>query len=133
VTTAPGAAPTLGGVDEPAAWRELEAAVSDALSRYAQAVTGVRLDDAGEPLPLAGPPFASRRLHLARLSAARRARQILRAAEAEAAASAMEHGASYPMLADAAGMARQSAWKRYGPLSPVTARADEAAGCPEPD
>jgi hypothetical protein len=117
-------------VDEPAAWRELEAAVSDALWRYAEAVTGVRLDAAKEPLPLEGPPFASRRLHLARLSAARRARQVLGAAEAEAAASAMEHGATYPVLADAAGMARQTAWKRYGPPGAVSARADEASGCP---
>jgi len=42
-------------------------------------------------------------VHLARLSAARRARQVLRAAEL---------GASYPTIADAA---RQTAWKLYRP------------------
>ena len=44
--------------------------------------------------------FTAGRMYLARLSAARRARQVLRAAEDAAAAAAIEHGASYPMLAD---------------------------------
>jgi hypothetical protein len=35
--------------------------------------------------------------------------------EAAAAAAAIEHGATYPMLAAAAAMARQTAWKRYRP------------------
>ncbi len=92
--------------DEPAAWRELEAAVSDALWRYAETITGFRRDAAG--LSSDGP-----QVHLARLAAARRARQVLRAAEDSAAADAIEHGATYRMLADAAGMARQTASKRY--------------------
>jgi len=50
--------------------------------------------------------------HLARLSAARRARQVLRAAEDAAATAAIELGASYPTIADAA---RQTAWKLYRP------------------
>jgi hypothetical protein len=90
-------------VNEPAAWRELDDAISAALARYAQAVIP---DDA---------LGRARRMHLARLSAARRALAILRAAETTAAAAAIEHGATYPMLADAAGMARQTAWKRYRP------------------
>jgi len=89
--------------DEPAAWRELEDAIGAALERYAQAVTP---DD---------PAARQRRVHLARLSAARRARAVLADAESTAAAAAIEHGASYPMLADAAGIARQVAWKRYRP------------------
>lgn len=90
-------------MDEPAAWRELEEAIGAALARYAQAVTP---DDA---------VGRQRRMHLARLSAARRARAVLAAAECTAAAAAIGHGASYPMLADAAGIARQVAWKRYRP------------------
>ena len=68
------------------AWRELETAISDALWRYAETVTGVRRDEAGDIVE--GLPFVSdRSLHLARLSAIRRARQALSAAEpAEAAA-----------------------------------------------
>lgn len=54
-------------------------------------------------------------VHLARLSAARQARQVLRAAEDAAAAAAMEFGASYPTLAEAARTARQTAWKLYRP------------------
>lgn len=38
-------------------------------------------------------------VHLARLSAARRARQVLRAAKDAAAAAAIEYGAIYPRLA----------------------------------
>ena len=59
--------------------------------------------------------FTAGRMYLARLSAARRARQVLRAAEDAAAAAAIEHGASNPMLADAARTARQTAWKLYRP------------------
>jgi len=61
----------------------------------------VRREPSGEEVPggrLTGIP-----VHLARLSAARRARQVLRAAEL---------GASYPTIADAA---RQTAWKLYRP------------------
>ncbi len=68
--------------------------------------------------PPGSPPggrLTAGRAHLARLSAARRARQVLRAAEDAASAAAIEHGASYPMLADAAGTARQTAWKLYRP------------------
>jgi hypothetical protein len=90
-------------VDEPAAWRELEDAIGAALERYAHAVTPD--DTVGR----------ERQMHLARLSAARGARAVLAAAESTAAAAAIEHGASYPMLADAAGIARQVAWKRYRP------------------
>lgn len=49
--------------------------------------------------------FTAGRVHLARLSAARRARQVLRAAADAAAAAALERGASYPMLAAAGGRA----------------------------
>ncbi|MGH3411037.1 MAG: hypothetical protein ACRDRJ_52350, partial [Streptosporangiaceae bacterium] len=81
--TAPGAAPTLGGVgnvDEAAAWRGLEAAVDEALWRYAEAVTGVARDRTGQIVE--GPSFAAGRLvHLARLSAIRRVRQALGASE----------------------------------------------------
>ena len=102
----------MDDVDEAAAWRELEAAIGEALWRYAETVTGVRRDPAGEP---PGGFFFGARMQLARLSAARRARQVLRAAEAAAAAAALEHGASYPMLAAAARTARQTAWKLYPP------------------
>jgi len=54
-------------------------------------------------------------VRLARLSAARRARQVLRAAEGAAATAAIELGASYPTSADAADTARQTAWKLYRP------------------
>ena len=99
-------------MDEAAAWRELEAAIGEALWQYAEAVTGVRREPSGE---VPGGLFFGIRLHLARLSAARRARQVLRAAEGAAAAAALEHGASYPMIADAARTARQTAWKLYRP------------------
>jgi hypothetical protein len=88
VMTAPGAAPALGGVDAPAEWRELEAAIGDVLWRYAEAVTGLRRDASGEPLE--GLPFPVRWMHPARLSAARRARHVLRAAKADA----IEHSAT---------------------------------------
>jgi len=104
-------APTLSRVDEPdepAVWRELEAAISEALWRYAETVARFRRDAAGLSSDL-------RRVHLARLAAARRARQVLRAAEDSAAADAIEHHATYAMLADAAGIARQTASKRYRP------------------
>ena len=97
----------MDDVNEAAAWRELEAAIGEALWRYAEAVTGVRRDSSGEP---PGGFFFGARVQLARLSAARRARQVLRAAENAAAAAALECGASYPMLADAARTARQTAW-----------------------
>jgi hypothetical protein len=100
----------MDDVDEAAAWRELEAAIGETLWRYAEAVTGVHRESSGEP---PGGFFFGGRLQLARLSAARRAREVLRAAEEAAAAAALEHGASYPMLADAAGTARQTAWKLY--------------------
>jgi hypothetical protein len=96
------------------AWRELETAISDALWRYAETVTGVRRDEAGDIVE--GLPFVSdRSLHLARLSAIRRARQALSAAEPAEAAAAIRDGATYPVLAAAASMARQNAWKRYRP------------------
>src|ERR1700693_2864363 len=47
-----------------------------------------------------------------RLSAARRARNVVRAAEADA----IEHSATYPMLADAAGVARQTFGSWQGPV-----------------
>ena len=106
-----GTAPTpsrADAPDEPAAWRELEAAIGDALWRYAETLTGFRRDAAGLSSDV-------RRVHLARLAAARRARQVLRAAEDSAAADAIEHRATYSMLAEAAGMARQTASKRYRP------------------
>lgn len=90
------------------------AAIGEALWRYAETVTGLRRDSSGE---FPGGLFEAGRPHLARLSSARRARQVLRAAEDAAAAAAMEHGASYPMLAAAAGTARQTAWKLYRPRS----------------
>ena len=113
--TAPGAAPTLGrvgNVDEAAAWDELEAAIGEALWRYAEAVTDVRREPSGE---VRGGRLAGIPVHLARLSAARRARQVLRAAEDAAADAAIEHGATYPTLAEAARTARQTAWKLYRP------------------
>jgi len=85
---------------EPAAWRELEAAVDAALWRYAEAVTG---------------PFGPRDMHLARLSAARRLHAILDATDRAAARQALAEGATHPRVADAAGMSRQAAWRRYGP------------------
>lgn len=91
----------------------LEAAVSNALSRYAEQVTGLRHDAAGQITE--GPFAVGRMLHLARLSAIRRVRQALGTAERAEAAAAIGHGATYPMLADAATMARQTAWKRYRP------------------
>jgi len=97
-------------IDEAAAWRDLEAAIGEALWRYAETVTGGRRDSSGE---VPGGRLTAGPTYLARLSAARRAWQVLRAAEDAAAAAAIEHGATYPMLADAAGMARQTAWKLY--------------------
>jgi hypothetical protein len=47
-----------------------------------------------------------------------RAREILDAAEAEAAAGAIEWGTGYPTIADAAGISRQNAWKRYRSCHP---------------
>jgi len=99
--------------DESIAWRDLETAVGDALWRYAETVTGVRRDAAGRITE--GPFAAGRVLHLARLSAIRRIRRALGAAERAEAAAAIGHGATYPMLAAAAAMARQTAWKRYRP------------------
>jgi hypothetical protein len=99
--------------DETAAWHDLETAISDALWRYAETVTGVRRDAVGQITE--GPFAADRVLHLARLSAIRRIRQALGAAEHAEAAAAIGHGATYPMLADAAAMARQTAWERYRP------------------
>ncbi len=64
----------------------------------------VRRDEAGDIVE--GLPFVSdRSLHLARLSAIRRARQALSAAEPAEAAAARP----------AASRARQNAWKRYRP------------------
>lgn len=102
----------MDDVDEAAAWRELEAAIGEALWRYAETVTGVRRDSSGE---VPGGRLTADRAYLARLSAARRARQVLRAAEDAAAAAAIEHDATYPMLAEAAGTARQTAWKLSRP------------------
>jgi hypothetical protein len=104
-------APTLSlsdEPDEPAAWHELEAAISDALWRYAETVAGFHRDAAGLSSDVG-------RMHLARLAAARRARQVLRSAEDSAATDAIEHHATYQMLADAAGITRQTASKRYRP------------------
>ena len=86
-----------------ASWKP---AIGEALWRYAETVTGGRRDSSGE---VPGGRLTAGRAHLARLSAARRVRQVLRAAED----AAIEHGASYPMLAGAAGTARQTAWKLY--------------------
>lgn len=110
--------PTLTGMDEtaePAAWRELEAAVDAALWRYAEAVTGQprTLADGGPGVP---GPFGPRDLHLARLSAARRLHATLDATDRAAARQALEGGATHPRVADAAGMSRQAAWRRYGPV-----------------
>ena len=98
-------------MDEPAAWTELEAAISGALWRYAEAVTGVRRDSTGAPVT--GTSFQIRDMYLARLSAARHAREVLDTAEAEAASGAFEWHATYPVIAEAAGISRQNAWKRY--------------------
>ena len=102
----------MDDVDETAAWRELEAAIGEAVWRYAEAVTGVRREPSGE---VPGGRLTGITVHLARLSAARRARQVLRAAEDAAAAAAIELGASYPTIAGAADTARQTAWKLYRP------------------
>lgn len=83
----------MDDVDKAAAWRELEAAIGEALWRYAEAVTGVRRERSGE---VPGGRLTGIPVHLARLSAARRARQVLRAAEDGAATAAIELGASYP-------------------------------------
>jgi hypothetical protein len=99
-------------VDETAAWRELEDAIDEALWRYAEAVTGIRREPTGE---VPGGRLTGGQVHLARLSAARRAREVLREAEQAAAGAAIEHGASYSRLADAARTARQTAWKLYRP------------------
>jgi hypothetical protein len=115
--TAPGAVPTLTGMDEtaePAAWRELETAVDAALWRYAEAVTGQprAVADGGPGVPGL---FGAQHLHLARLSAARRLRAALDATDRAAARQAFDEGATHPRVADAAGMSRQAAWRRYGP------------------
>ncbi len=102
----------MDDVDEAAAWRELEAVIDEAVWRYAEAVTGVRREPSGE---VPGGRLTGIPVHLARLSAARRARQVLRATEDAAAAAAIELGASYPTIADAADTARQTAWKLYRP------------------
>jgi hypothetical protein len=87
----------------------------------------VRRDAAGQITE--GPFAAGRVLPLARLSAIRRIRQALGAAERAAAAVAIGHGATYPMLAAAAAMARQTAWKRYRPgRSPDRHRTGKGAG-----
>lgn len=106
-------------MDEPAAWHELEAAISGALWRYAASVSGVRRDSSGRPVT--GGPFEIRDMYLARLPAARRARrarQVLEAAEAGSAAGASGWHATYPMLAEAGGISRQNAWKRYRRVLP---------------
>ena len=103
-------------MDEPTAWRELEAAISGALWRYAEAVSGIRHRGPGEYLE--GSTFEIQRMYLAGLAGARRAREILDAAEAEAAAGAIEWGTGYPAIADAAGISRQNAWKRYRSCDP---------------
>ena len=102
----------MDDVNEAAAWRELEHAIGEALWRYAEAVTGVRREPSGE---VPGGRLDGIPVHMARLSAARRARQVLRVAEASAAAAAAELGAGYPMIAEAARTARQTAWKLYRP------------------
>ena len=102
-----------GEMDETAAWRELADAVDVALWRYAEAVTG-HPGAAGDDDP-GGLPYPGRAPHLARLSAARRLRRALDDTDREAARAARAAGASYPRLAAAAGMARQVAWRRYGP------------------
>jgi hypothetical protein len=122
-----------GPMDEPAAWHELEAAISGALWRYAEAVTGVRRDSTGEPVT--GTSFQIRDMYLARLSAARYAREVLDAAEAEAAAGAFEWHATYPVIAAAAGISRQNAWKRYRSCHPRPEAGpgrDTGAACPGP-
>ena len=84
-----------GRVDEQAAGRELEAAIGEALWRYAEAVTGLGRDAAGKQ----GPRLAGSQMYLARLAGTRRARQALADAETTAAAAAIECGTTYPMLA----------------------------------
>jgi hypothetical protein len=103
-------------VDELVAWHELEAAISGALWRYAEAVSGIRHAGRGEYVE--GSTFEIQRMYLAGLAAARRARQVLAGAEAEAAAGAIEWGTGYPMIAAAAGISRQNAWKRYRSCHP---------------
>ena len=103
-------------MDEPTAWHELEAVINGALWRYAEAVSGIRHRGPGEYLE--GSTFEIQRMYLAGLAAARRARQVLNAAEAEATAGAIEWRTGYPMIADAAGISRQNAWKRYRSCHP---------------
>lgn len=106
----------MGPVDEPAAWHELEAVISGALWRYAEAVTGVRRDDSGRPVT--GTSFQIRDMYLARVAAARRSREVLDAAKAEAASGAFEWHAIYPVIAAAAGISWPNAWKRYRSCHP---------------
>jgi hypothetical protein len=103
---------------EPAAWRELEAAVDAALWRYAEAVTGQAraVAEGGAGVPGLFGLFGPRDMHLARLSAARRLHATLDATDRAAARQAFEYGATHPRVADAAGMSRQAAWRRYGPV-----------------
>jgi hypothetical protein len=99
----------MDDIDEAAARRELKAGRRGAVALR-------RGSHRRAPRLLRSAPggfFFGGRLQLARLSAARRAREVLQAAEGAAAAAALEHGASYPTLADAARTARQTAWKLY--------------------
>jgi hypothetical protein len=64
---------------------------------------------------------------LARLSAARRLRRALDDTDRAAARGARKAGVSYPMLAAAAGIARQVAWRRYGPAAGAGGRAGGGA------
>lgn len=94
-------------MDETAAWRELEAAVDAALWRYAEVVTG-------EPRAAAdGRSLAARALYMARLRAVTRLRGALDATDRDAGRQLIENGTTYPAVADAAGMSRQAAWRRY--------------------
>ena len=111
-------------MDETAAWGELAAAVDGAIWRYAEAVTGHPRAAAGDDWRgLLSPGVV---LHLARLSAARRLRRALDDTDRAAACGARKAGASYPMLAAAAGIARQVAWRRYGPAADPAADPGQA-------
>jgi hypothetical protein len=96
---------------ERAAWRELEAAVDAAVWRYAEAATG----RARAEVEAGWPPLAARQLHLARLAAARRLGAAAAAIEADAVRGALAEDVTYAALAEAAGMTRQAATRRYKP------------------
>lgn len=94
-------------MEDAAAWEQLQRAVDAALWHYAEAVSGCQRDSSVRG------PFDGRMLWLARLAGLRRLSAALEELDLAAARGALADGATYPAIANAAGMARQSAWKRY--------------------